>query len=52
MSKRKNVLVPANAQHCVALGIILTAAGSWLLWEGYERRGRSRPWGLRLLPGP
>ena len=34
------------------LGIALTVAGSWLLYEAYELRGRSRPWISRLLPGP
>lgn len=41
-----------RAQHARRLGIALTVAGSWLLFEGYEMRGRNRPWLTRLLPGP
>lgn len=39
-------------RQAVTLGAILTAAGSWLLFEGYEQSGRSRPWFARFLPGP
>lgn len=41
-----------SAQQLRYLGIGLTAAGSWLLYQGYENRGHKRPWALRFLPGP
>lgn len=41
----------ADPKHSLAAGILLTTLGSWLLYEAYERRGVSRPWALRLLPG-
>lgn len=34
------------------LGYALVAAGSLLLYDAYENRGRSRPWVSRLAPGP
>lgn len=46
---RVSGLRPAQA---VTVGVVLTAAGSWLLFEGYELSGRARPWLLRFLPGP
>jgi hypothetical protein len=39
-------------RQAVTVGVLLTAAGSWLLFEGYEQAGRPRPWLLRFLPGP
>ena len=47
MSKRKHVI--ANSTHCAALGLILMAAGAYLLYDAYEGRGRERPFGLRFL---
>lgn len=48
-SGRVSGLAPKQA---VTIGALLTAAGSWLLFEGYELSGRSRPWLMRFLPGP
>lgn len=31
-------------------GVLLISAGSWLLWQGYEARGRQRPFVMKLLP--
>ena len=33
-------------------GYALIAAGSLLLYDAYENRGRSRPWVSKLAPGP
>lgn len=33
-------------------GYAAVLAGSWLLWQAYEARGRSRPWPIKFLPGP
>ncbi len=30
-------------------GIVI---GSWLLYDAYERRGRSKPFVAKFLPGP
>lgn len=35
----------------LAVGIGLLVAGSYLVWEGYEGRGVSRPFVMRFLPG-
>lgn len=51
MAKAK-VITGLSAPTARRLGIALTVAGSWLLYEAYEARGRSRPWLSRLLPGP
>lgn len=32
-------------------GVGFLALGSWLLFDAYERRGKSRPWWTRMLPG-
>jgi hypothetical protein len=32
-------------------GLVLVTAGAFLLRDAYERRGKSRPWLLRLVPG-
>lgn len=31
-------------------GVLLVCLGSWMLYDAYEGRGRSRPFMLRLLP--
>lgn len=36
---------------CLYGGIGAIVTGSFLLHLAYERSGRSRPWGLKLLPG-
>lgn len=32
-------------------GVAAIVAGSLLLHQAYEARGKSRPWAIRLLPG-
>jgi hypothetical protein len=41
-----------NRRVAQLLGYGAIIAGSWLLYDAYERRGRTRPWGTKLLPGP
>lgn len=31
-------------------GVLFVCLGAWMLYDAYEARGRSRPFGLRLLP--
>jgi hypothetical protein len=31
-------------------GVVMVAAGAWLLYDAYEARGQSRPFLMRLLP--
>jgi hypothetical protein len=33
------------------LGIVCVLAGSYLLYDAYEARGRSKPWAAKFLPG-
>ena len=40
----------ANQKAALALGIGLTLAGSFVLRDAYERRGKRSPWLLRWLP--
>lgn len=35
----------------VFLGVAGVCGGALLLWDAYERRGRKRPFALKLLPG-
>lgn len=49
MSKRPLVKDRRAAQWA---GYAFVALGSLLLYDAYERRGRSRPWASRLAPGP
>lgn len=32
-------------------GVLCVCAGAWLLYDAYERRGRGRPFAMKLLPG-
>ena len=32
-------------------GVVLVCAGSYLLYDAYEARGRTRPFAFKLLPG-
>lgn len=32
-------------------GYTAVAVGTWLLWQAYEARGRSKPFAARFLPG-
>lgn len=34
----------------LAAGVALFIAASWLIWDAYEGRGRSRPFVARFLP--
>lgn len=43
--------VLADRRTALVAGIACVALGSWLLYDAYEHRGRTRPWALRLLPG-
>lgn len=43
--------VIANRSVAQAAGIGALVVGSLLLYDAYERRGRQRPWVMRLLPG-
>lgn len=38
-----------NAKLAVVVGLVLTAAGGWVLYDAYEGRGRSRPFLMRFL---
>lgn len=38
-----------NHRHAALLGLALMAAGSWLLYDAYEGRGRERPFSMRFL---
>lgn len=38
-------------QQKVVTGAALLCIGSWLLYEGYEKAGRKRPFIAKLLPG-
>ena len=35
----------------MVVAVSLLVAGSWLLADAYERRGHTRPWYVRMLPG-
>jgi hypothetical protein len=35
----------------LTVGVAALVVGSYLIWEGYEGRGMSRPFALRFLPG-
>lgn len=39
----------ASHKSAVIVGLALTAAGGYMLYEAYELRGRSRPFMLRWL---
>ncbi|MDO8107154.1 hypothetical protein Q6348_08085 [Isoptericola sp. b441] len=40
-----------SQQVTVVAATAMLFAGSWLLWDAYERRGRFRPWFTRMIPG-
>lgn len=33
------------------LGVACYIAGSYLLFDAFDRRGRTKPWAFKLLPG-
>lgn len=43
--------VIADRRTALLAGGALVLLGSYLLYDAYEHRGRTRPWPLRLLPG-
>lgn len=47
MARRKHVI--ADARHATFLGLVLMAAGAYLLYDAYEGRGRERPFAMRFL---
>jgi hypothetical protein len=38
-----------NRNTAVTLGLLAYLAGTLLLWDAYENRGRSRPMALRIV---
>lgn len=49
MARKRPVI--ADQQTCMLLGLALTGAGAWLLYEAHEKRGKQRPFWLRLFGG-
>jgi hypothetical protein len=33
------------------LGVACYVAGSWFLYQAFDRRGRAKPWAMKWLPG-
>ena len=50
MARRRPWLRDRRRALLIGYGGILV--GSLALWDAYENRGRSRPFGTKLLPGP
>lgn len=50
MLGRRHLIRSAKTERLVGAGLI--ALGSYLLFDAYEKRGQSRPFLTRLLPGP
>lgn len=48
MTKRP---VVANRKTALYTGVAFYVAGSLLLWDAYEGRGKGRPFWTKLLPG-
>jgi hypothetical protein len=40
-----------NRQTEILVAGACLAAGSWLLYDAFDRRGHKRPWWLSFLPG-
>jgi hypothetical protein len=38
-------------RHALGLGLALTVAGAYLIWDAHEGRGRTRPFYLRAFSG-
>ena len=47
---RKQLLFK-NQKSAVMLGVGLYLAGTLVLWDAYEHRGKGRPFAFRFLPG-
>ena len=43
--------VVRDARTAQMLGVVFLVAGSWLLYDAYEARGRSKPFAMKWLPG-
>jgi hypothetical protein len=50
MSRRRRPWV-RDKRVALACGLALYVAGSLLIYDAYERRGRERPFGMRLAGG-
>lgn len=50
MARRR--LLIRDRKKALWLGYGAIAVGSYLLYEAYEKRGKSRPWVSKLAPGP
>lgn len=46
---KRNPLRIRDHHTAVLVGLALTAAGGWMLYDAYEGRGRSRPFLMRWL---
>jgi hypothetical protein len=40
-----------DARTATWLGVGFYIVGSYLLFDAFDRRGRSKPWAFKLLPG-
>lgn len=43
--------IVADRRWALIGGLIGVLGGSWLLYQAYDARGRSRPLAMRMLPG-
>lgn len=43
--------VVRDARTAKMLGVTCIIAGSWLLYDAYEARGKSKPFAMKWLPG-
>jgi hypothetical protein len=48
----RRLIGPRDRRTALWLGYAAIAAGSYLLYEAYEKRGKARPWISKLAPGP
>lgn len=44
-------VVCRDARTAQTLGVVFLVAGSYLLYDAYEARGRTKPFALKWLPG-
>jgi hypothetical protein len=47
---KRRSLIPDD-RTAVVVGVGLTVAGAWVLYEAHEKRGKHRPFWLRLFGG-
>ena len=43
--------VVTDRRTALLAGSVLLGAGSWMIWQAFEARGRTRPFWVRFLPG-